>query len=161
MLVVTEINAFLRFDRPFCWQMKSQPLRNKLLKQPVHVDDLANAIWAASSEPAAIGEAINVPGPEPLSFSEVIDTAASALGRSVRVVGIPTRPLRAGVSLQERLFSTPRLKAEQIDRLVEDKTFAVGPASRILNHSPRSFAQGIGDEVTLLTTQHRTSVRDR
>lgn len=123
------------------------------LQQPVHVDDLAAAIWSAAAATGSEGEAINVPGPEPLAFREIIQQAGAALGRSARAASVPLRLLRAAVEVQERLLPTPKLTAEQIDRLVEDKAFSVDDARDKLDHTPRSFAEGIRSEALLLTEE--------
>jgi nucleoside-diphosphate-sugar epimerase len=129
------------------------PNGGRNLQQPVHVDDLAAAIWSAAKSPAALGLAINVPGPKPLEFREIVAQAGSAVDRKARVLPVPVGPLRSAVGLQERLLATPRLKAEQIDRLVEDKVFSVDDARAQLGHDPRPFAEGIRSEAGMLDGQ--------
>lgn len=120
------------------------------LQQPVHVDDLAKALVAAASSEGASRRAINVPGPRPLAFHEVATLAAQAVGRSCRVISVPSGTLRSLVSLQESVLPRPLLKAEQIDRLVEDKVFDVHEAATLLDHRPRSFPDGIEAEARAL-----------
>lgn len=126
------------------------PMRGRALQQPVHVDDLATALIAAGVREEAIGRSINVPGPIPLTFAEVVRLAGDAVGRRATVLPVPVKPLRAAVSLQERVLPHPRLKNEQIDRLVEDKTFDPNDAVKFLDHRPRAFAIGIQQEAGLL-----------
>jgi nucleoside-diphosphate-sugar epimerase len=119
------------------------------LHQPVHVDDLAAAIVSALGREAA-GTMYDVPGPAPLRFDAIVRTAAIAVGRRVRTMPVPSRPLVAALSLAERLGDRAPLKAEQVLRLLEDKAFDVGPAREDLGHEPRSFEDGITEEATLL-----------
>ena len=113
------------------------------LQQPVHVDDLAAAIVAALPEPRAVGKAYDLAGPEPLTLRELILEAAAAVGRTVRLVPVPLRPAIIATRAYERLAPRPRLKAEQVERLAEDKVFDIGPARRDLGFAPRSFHDGI------------------
>jgi nucleoside-diphosphate-sugar epimerase len=120
------------------------------LQQPVHVADLALAVAGAAQLPVGCCTAYDVPGPEPLSFRAVVDATADAIGCRVVVVPIPVRPARWAVAVQERHARKPRLKCEQIDRLVEDKVFDARAASDLLGHSPRSFVDGIRTEADLI-----------
>ena len=40
----------------------------------------------------------------------------------------------------------PRIRAEQVRRLAEDKAFAIDDAMRDLDYAPRSFGEGIRAE---------------
>lgn len=120
------------------------------LQQPVHVDDLAEAIVTLSLGRQPTELEVNLPGPEPLTFKQVVEEAGRAVGRRARVVPIPYRLTVGALRGYERLSSHPRLKAEQVERLVEDKTFDVEPARRLLDYEPRSFANGIRDEARAL-----------
>lgn len=126
------------------------PMKGMALQQPVHVDDLATALVAAGTRNEAISHSINVPGPTALTFSEIVRLAGSAVGRRAAILPVPTRPLRSVVGLQERLLPNPRLKQEQIDRLLEDKAFDREEARKLLGHRPRDFAAGIRSEAQLL-----------
>ncbi len=113
------------------------------LQQPVLVDDLAEAVVASLAIDAAVGKSFNVAGPEALSFRVVVETAARALGRRVRLVSIPLAPVRRVVGLYEGRAAKPRLRVEQLDRLEEDKAFDISEAVEVLGYSPRSFSDGI------------------
>jgi len=120
------------------------------LQQPVHVGDLAQAVVAALDAPAAIGHAYDVAGPEPLTLRQLIDQAAQALERTARPVPVPLGPVVAAARLYERVAPRPRLKAEQLERLAEDKAFDISAARQDLAFEPRPFAEGIGQEAAML-----------
>lgn len=119
------------------------------LQQPVHVDDLADAVVAAIEAPVAVGQAYDVAGPEPLTFRQVIDQAAHAVGRHPRLVSVPLGPAIRVLQLYERAARQPRIRAEQLARLDEDKAFDIGLARRDLGFDPRSFMEGIRHEAEL------------
>jgi len=127
------------------------PGGGRRLQQPVHVEDLARAVVAALDAPSAIRNAYNVAGPEALSFRHVIEQAANAMGRRARLLSLPIAPMAAVLRLYERLVDRPRIKAEQLERLAEDKAFDISAARQDLAFEPRSFADGIRQEAAMLT----------
>ena len=126
------------------------PGTGRCLHQPVHVADVAAAVLAALQRPAAVGSLYNVAGPEPLPFAELLRTCARAVGSRTRLVPVPLAPLVTLARGYERLSRHPRIRAEQLLRLGEDKAFAIDDAIRDLGYAPRPFADGIGDEARAL-----------
>jgi len=113
------------------------------LQQPVHVADVADAVLSAVAEPATAGAIYDLAGPEPLAFAELLRISASAVGSRTRFVPVPLAPLVAAARCYERLAAHPRIRAEQIQRLAEDKAFAIDDAARDLGYAPQPFAEGI------------------
>ena len=126
------------------------PGGGRRLQQPVHVQDLAGALLASVGAAAASGRTYDVAGPEPLTFRDLVLTAARAVGRSPRLVPVPLRATRLALSVYEQVSAHPRLKAEQLDRLAEDKAFSIEDARRDLGNDPRSFDAGIRAEAAVL-----------
>jgi uncharacterized protein YbjT (DUF2867 family) len=122
------------------------PGGGRQLHQPVHVDDVAAAIAAAVELPRAIGHTYNVAGPRALTLRELINTVGSAVGRSPRYITVPLAPTAAVAAAYERLARHPRITAEQIRRLGEDKAFDINPARQDLRFRPREFATGIKEQ---------------
>jgi nucleoside-diphosphate-sugar epimerase len=121
------------------------PVCGNALWQPVHVEDVASAVVAALDAPATSRRAYNLGGAAPLRFTELLHTAARALGRR-RLLLLPV-PVGAAV-LAARLsrIVTP----EQIRRLAEDKAFSITPAAQDFGYQPRTFEQGVTAEARLL-----------
>ena len=113
------------------------PLCGNALWQPIYIDDLADAVITALDSPATARKAYNLAGAEPLTFADLVRTAASVVGR--RIVLLPV-PLEAAV-LAARLSRV--VTAEQIRRLAEDKAFGITDTARDFNFAPRSFADGV------------------
>ena len=121
--------------------------RGEHLQQPVYVEDLAAAVVQSLQTQKAIGRAYNVTGAEPLTYNRIIDTVCEALGRRVRKVHLPARPLVTALGALERSPLHLPIKAEQILRLNEDKAFDSHEAIEDFGYRPRSFAEGIGLEL--------------
>jgi len=120
------------------------------LQQPVHVADVAGAVLSAAERPTAAGHVYDVAGPEPLSFAGLLRICARATGSRTRFVPVPAAPLVAAAHCYEMLSARPRIRAEQLRRLAEDKAFSIGDAARDLGYAPRPFADGILAEARAL-----------
>ena len=116
------------------------------LQQPVHVEDVADAILTAAERPATAGMTYDVAGPEPLSFADLLRTSARAVGSRTRFIPVPLTPLVRFADSYERFSHHPRIRAEQLLRLAEDKAFVIDDATRDLRFAPRQFADGIRAE---------------
>jgi uncharacterized protein YbjT (DUF2867 family) len=116
------------------------------LQQPVHAADVADAVLAAAERPEAPLHTYDVAGPEPLTFTELLQTAACAVASRTRFVPVPLSPVIAAARGYELLSRNPRIRVEQVRRLAEDKAFAIDDAMRDLAYAPRSFADGIRAE---------------
>lgn len=126
------------------------PAGGRRLQQPVHVEDLAAALSAAVRTDAAIVRTYDIAGPEALTFRQLVAEAATAVGRRPLFVNVPLRPAIAVLRGYERVSRRPRIKAEQLERLAEDKAFSIAEANRDLGYAPRSFRDGIRAEAAEL-----------
>jgi uncharacterized protein YbjT (DUF2867 family) len=122
------------------------PGGGRQLQQPVHVADVADAVLAAAERPEAVSTCYDVAGPEPLAFAELLRISARAVASRTRFVPVPLAPLVAVARGYGLLSRRPRIRAEQLLRLVEDKAFGIQDAARDLGYAPRPFAAGIRAE---------------
>lgn len=116
-------------------------------QQPIHVDDVAQFLVAAAGEPLSSGTALNISGADPLDFRSVIRTIAKLLGRRRRLLSLPAPPIVGALQLAQWLKIPLPLKAEQVQRLNEDKAFDHDEAAALLGVQPRSFHDGIAPEI--------------
>jgi nucleoside-diphosphate-sugar epimerase len=82
--------------------------------QMVHVRDLANAVRLAIETPAAVGRTYFIGHPEILTWRQVAEAMATAVGRRVRMLRIPSAVF-LGVGALGELFGTAR-RPGQLDR---------------------------------------------
>ncbi len=120
------------------------------LWQPVYHEDCAEGVYEALVQPAAVGQSYDLPGSEPLTYLELVRTAASALGRKPRIVRLPLEPMRLALAAAERLRLPLPIGSEQVLRLREDKAYPYDKAKRELGYAPRTFREGIALEVARL-----------
>jgi uncharacterized protein YbjT (DUF2867 family) len=120
------------------------------LWQPVYHEDCARGVYEALVRPAAVGRSYDLPGAEPLTYLELVRTAAGALGRKPRIVRVPLEPARRALAAAEALRLPLPVRSEQVLRLREDKAYPYDNARRELGYAPRPFGEGIALEVARL-----------
>jgi uncharacterized protein YbjT (DUF2867 family) len=120
------------------------------LQQPVHVDDLAQAIATAIESDVAIGRTYDLAGPDAITLRQLLYEAGEAVGRRPVLVKVPMNVSITLVRLYERMARQPRFRAEQLERLGEDKAYDIEPARLELGYRPRPFRDGIRAEAALL-----------
>jgi uncharacterized protein YbjT (DUF2867 family) len=117
------------------------------LQQPVYVRDVASAVIGSFASAETVNKSYNVPGASALTFDQVIDTVCRQLNRRVRTVHLPHLPIVALLAACERLSIRLPLRAEQVLRLEEDKSFDFSAASRDFGYDPLPFDRGIRLEI--------------
>ena len=123
------------------------PARGRTPQQPVHVEDLCDAILAAFECDAALRQEYDVAGPAPLTLADLVRESARALGRPAWLVPVPLAPAHRLAVWSRRLRLPFPVSPEQVLRLAESKAVDIEPARRDLDFRPRAFAAGISDEV--------------
>ncbi|MBM7571376.1 NAD-dependent epimerase/dehydratase family protein [Aquibacillus albus] len=118
------------------------------LQQPVYVKDLAIAIVSAYEKNISIKKAYNISGDKALSYNEVVDITGKALGKKVVKIHIPMKLSYNLLKMYEKVSKRPKLKAEQVLRLNENKDFSYEEAKKDLGYNPLSFEEGIKLEVS-------------
>lgn len=132
---LTRIAALARRLRGF-----PLPADARGLRQPVHVDDLADAAIACLGNSAAHGRALDLPGGETLPYDEMVRRVLAVLPSRPPLWRLPTllfAALAAGARLAGRADGFgPGARA----RLREDLVFDSSPARETLGYAPRAFA---------------------
>jgi nucleoside-diphosphate-sugar epimerase len=120
------------------------------LWQPVYHEDCARGVYEALVRPVAVRRSYDLPGAEPMTYAEIVRTAAGALGRKPRIVRVPLEPVRRALAAAEALRLPLPIKSEQVLRLREDKAYPYHEAREELGYAPRRYEEGIALEVARL-----------
>lgn len=112
------------------------------LQQPVYVNDVAGAVVDSLLTRDTVNKSYNIAGREPLTYNQLVDTICAQLGCKVLKVHLPASPIVAFLSRIEKTVTLP-IKAEQIQRLGEDKAFDYIDAQADFDFRPRSFEEGL------------------
>lgn len=130
------VSAVARFIQRFGFFPVAHPASG--LRQPVHADDLALAAVAAIANPTAFNRAFNLPGGETLSYRDMVAHIFAGLGRTPRILPLPSGLLQAALPLvQDRL--PHRYSPALFLRMNQDLAFDATEAREALGYAPRSF----------------------
>lgn len=112
------------------------------LVQPVYVGDVAQAVAGVLRRQSTHGRAYEVAGPEPMTYSQMVDEIAAFEDRRIVKVYLPG----SLCALAGRVFGsvTGHLDlSDQICRMREDRAFSIDRACDDFAYHPRSFADGL------------------
>ncbi|WP_137125303.1 SDR family oxidoreductase [Roseomonas sp. HF4] len=120
------------------------PGGGRALVQPIHQGDVTCALLAALRHDWAGAEAIVIAGPAAMPYRDFLRAVAAAAGlRAPPVLPVPALPLRLLAPLARLIPGLPRIGADEIRRLTEDKAFDIGPMRRILGVEPIPLGRGL------------------
>jgi NADH dehydrogenase len=98
--------------------------------QPIFVDDVAEFVARAVDLPEAANRTFELGGPEKLSWNELWDRLAAALGKRRAKVHLPMSLLRAQAVVMERL-PKPLVTRDQLTMLAADNVCDERPAAEL------------------------------
>lgn len=114
------------------------------LVQPIHQADVTRAIRAALAIAWDGPHVLVIAGPAPVSYAAFVRQIAAAAGLPrPHVLSVPAPLLILATTLGVRLPGVPRVRPEEIRRLLEDKAFDIGPMVEILGVQPMPLAEGL------------------
>lgn len=123
------------------------------LLQPVHAEDLAQALFSVWQSPNIKG-AYDISGKTVITFRDLLSLISKLTGKTIYQ---PSFSLRLGIilaSLSERLLGNHSpVRKEQILRLQEDKSYSHADATQTFGFIPRSLEDGLRDEINLMKDQ--------
>jgi nucleoside-diphosphate-sugar epimerase len=102
----------------------------RTVQQPLDVDDLAHAALLACATGVATDRTLDLVGPVAVTAREVVERAARLMGRRVRILPVPARPVRLALRVGRRVENRGRLDALEV--LTTDTRLDPGPAARAL-----------------------------
>ncbi len=120
------------------------PGGGRALVQPIHQNDLTSCILAALDRTWTGPQAIVVAGPTPLPYADFVRAIAQAAGlRPPRLVPLPATLLMAAAPVAALLPGLPRIRPEEIRRLLEDKAFPIDAMRGTLGITPMPLEAGL------------------
>ena len=111
--------------------------------QPVYVDDAARAVAIALASPAAVGRTLGVSGGSVVTFNELVDAVAAAMGRRRIRLHAPLWLCRIAAAAAERLTPGSFLSKDAIVGLTQDATLDHSELKREFGWQPLDLASGL------------------
>ncbi len=112
--------------------------------QPIHADDVARCFAMALEMPATVGQAYELCGNDRMSYGELLDTIAVAMGRAKPFK--PHAPLgimKLIIPVMQNIPQFP-ITMDQLQMLLEE-SICDGAWKREFGFEPRGFSEGIGE----------------
>jgi uncharacterized protein YbjT (DUF2867 family) len=108
----------------------------RTVQQPLHVEDLAQAAVLGTQASVAENATLSLVGPSALSEREIVERAAAASGRNVRISSIPKSLLSLVLAIRERVAGAG-FSRDALDVVTADS-----------NLDPRAAAKELGIQLT-------------
>ncbi|HET6782575.1 MAG TPA: NAD-dependent epimerase/dehydratase family protein [Pseudoxanthomonas sp.] len=109
------------------------------LRQPVHVQDLADAALAVLAAGITHGRSYALPGGETLAYAEMVKRTLASLQPPARLIRVPTPLFKATLAGAHALGKMQSLGGAAVARMQQDLVFDAEPAKRDFGYSPRPF----------------------
>jgi uncharacterized protein YbjT (DUF2867 family) len=113
--------------------------------QPIHHDDVADCFIRALADRAGVGQTYEIAGAEVVTYEQILDECARALGKRKRKVHVPVALLRPVVALLDALPGVePPVTREQLKMLKLDNTTERNATPTLLGRAPIPFTGQLG-----------------
>lgn len=115
------------------------PRRATGLRQPVHVDDLAEAAFACLANPATAGRGYDLPGGEALPYRDMVRRVLQALEPPARLVELPGPVFDLVLRIAQSRGLATGFTDAALDRMRRDLVFDASAAAADFGYAPRAF----------------------
>jgi NADH dehydrogenase len=113
--------------------------------QPVAVGEVATAFAKALDDPTTVGKALELGGPEILTFEQLLDAIAAKLGKSKPKLHLPVGLMKAVVAASKPLPKAlrPPVTSEQLKMLAIDNCTDDSATASLIGRAPMRLSDGI------------------
>lgn len=109
------------------------------LRQPVHVDDLADAALSVVDAERTHGRSYALPGGETLAYAQMVERTLAAVHPPARLIQVPALWFRTALAVAHATGRLTGLGDAAVARMRQDLVFDGEPARRDFGYSPRGF----------------------
>lgn len=118
------------------------------LMQPVHAGDLGDAYYGVIANwDTTKNKDYNLSGKYAIEYIELVRTVEDYLEKKVLNVKIPLWFSLFSAVIYNKISKGAIISVEQVQRMMEDKAFSYEDAASDFGYSPRTFSDGVKDEV--------------
>lgn len=119
------------------------PGGGKALIQPIHVDDVVEAVVRTAAKQGLHRNVIHLGGPKAIPYAAFLQAIAKAAGTWVKVLPLPAALLRMVAFPTVLIPGIPTIRDAEVRRLQEDKAVDISEMHDILGLSPRPLDEGL------------------
>ena len=117
------------------------PKGNGVVMSQVHIQDVADAFIGSLSDADTIGKTYVLGGPDVLTWEEMVQRVATAVGRRKWMLPIPVGLMRFGATLFDWLPFFPATR-DQLTMLAEGNVADSADLETLINRAPTAFVPG-------------------
>lgn len=114
------------------------PVRDDVMMSPVHARDVADAFVNSLGDAATFGQKYKLGGPEALSWGQMLERIAAAVGKRKIILPMPINAMKLGAALFDWLPFFPATR-DQLTMLAEGNTADPGVMSKLIGRDPLIF----------------------
>ncbi len=115
--------------------------------QPVFIRDWIRCLERVLEEPEKFRSTYDIGGPEHLTYMEIVEKLAAAMGRSRPVFRIPMGLMKISASLLATVLSSPPVTGEQLRLLEMDNICAADAVERNFGFRPMRYEDALKEFV--------------
>ena len=115
------------------------PEKGQLMMSPVYVEDVASAFVRSLDNPETVGKTYEIGGPEELSWTQMLQRVAEAVGKRKIVLPMPIAFMKFGATLFDWLPFFP-VTRDQLTMLAEGNTADPAVVEYLIGTPPRPFS---------------------
>ncbi|MHB8621089.1 MAG: complex I NDUFA9 subunit family protein [Chloroflexota bacterium] len=119
------------------------PGSGKARFQPVWLGDVSAAIAASIANEQARDRVLEIAGPDQLTYDDMVDQVARAMGKPRPKVHIPLGLMKPVVALMEQVLPNPPVTNDQLRSLAIDNITADNALVTFFHRQPRPLAEGL------------------
>ncbi|MGQ9495447.1 MAG: complex I NDUFA9 subunit family protein [Thermoanaerobaculaceae bacterium] len=116
--------------------------------QPVAVEEVAQAFALSLDKPETVGQVIELGGPEVLTYLQVLQRVARALGKKRFFLKLPINVVRFGVKLATKFLPNPPITSDELTMLLAGSIADVRLARQYFGLPQKPFYGGVASPET-------------
>jgi len=117
------------------------PANGEVLMSPVHVRDVADAFVNALTDDSTIGKCFVLGGPEVVSWPQMLQRIAAAVGKKKLILPMPIGFMKLGATLLDWLPFFP-VTRDQLTMLADGNTAEPDELAKLIGREPAAFSPG-------------------
>jgi len=115
------------------------PASGEVLMSPVHVRDVADAFASALTDDSTIGKCFMLGGPEVVSWPQMLQRIAAAVGKKKFILPMPIGFMKLGATLFDWLPFFP-VTRDQLTMLADGNTAEPDELAKLIGRQPADFS---------------------
>lgn len=116
--------------------------------QPVYIKDWLRCMEAVIERPLDYNGLYDIGGPEQLTYRQIVEALASAMGRSMPSVSIPMGLMKFSASVLQAVLPSPPVTVEQLRLLEQDNICAPDAVEKAFGFAPTRYREALKEFIS-------------